>query len=652
MKLLGEPLLARDETGRLKSRIGTIFLRTPGLVTLTGIHATQRLAWIRELNRERLAAEQPKLTNDEFDAEISHSVDLLFDDQFVLIRPDPNAMDLAFEADELLQALVSKRKIRFLNTQHEKVRNALRARGENWRMSRIPVSPEEMTRLIANSRVSIAGFPLYFYNRSTGTRFLTRGDFAWLASRPDDIFRTHLDEIAQHCALRNRFGHPEIDIFPPGCAFTRQAFEALNVGGLSIAALRSAYEKLLAVFRQSVPDALMDETPENIEWRNLMCSTLIMQPNAISADELIQGISPEFYMQIEWLPGCRIEEGELIFDSVCEELDAAPDDPDLNAMCDPRAKAVIFNYLREFGTIEFINIGRISRSLSTRVQVSQRRTNVYIVQVKEADKPNPELRILRFQKWGLAEHLDEGKDLIQSIMEAVDYTDYILDRRLGCRQLGMNLPVKVTTGRMPETYYGLNKTYHGARCWAIYFERNYINGYATDKILTRCYADPEFNRRFARLLGEAAAVNCIVGRANSNKDIMFDDGDEVLVLGADGMPDHLIVSDHTGAFTQYEFPLSYSAKAYAAPVNRRARLMSNAAEFADLYLASFSKQLARIQLEYLRRQRAFDKLFKHRPLDKAGSFAYRWQCVLARLASADAATLTKDIRRHIAILSP
>jgi hypothetical protein len=39
-------------------------------------------------------------------------------------------------------------------------------------------------------------------------------------------------------------------------------------------------------------------------------------------------------------------------------------------------------------------------------------------------------------------------------------------------------------------------------------------------------------------------------------------------------------------------------------------------------------------------------------LDKAGSFAYRWQCVLARLASADAATLTKDIRRHIAILSP
>ena len=652
MKLLGEPLFARDETGRLKSRIGTLFLRTPGLVTQTGIHATQRLAWIKQLNRERAEAGQPKLPSDEIDAEMTRSVDLLFDDLFVLIRPDPNAMDLALEADEWLQTLVSKRKIRFLNTQHEKVRDALRARGENWRMSRLPVSPEEMNRLIANSRVSIAGAPLYFYNRSTGTRFLTLGDFSWLASRSDDIFRAHLTEIALHCSMRNRFGHPEIDIFPPGCAFTRQAFEALNVDGLTITALRAAYKKLLDAFRQSVPEPLQDETPMNIEWRNLMCSALIMQPNAITADELIQGISPEFYMQIEWLPGCRIEEGELIFDPVCEELDATPDDPELNALCDPRAKAVIFNYLREFGTIEYINIGRISRSLSARVQTAQRRPNVYIVQVKEADKLNPEVRILRFQKWGVAEHLDEGKDLIQSIMEAVDYTDYILDRRLGCRQLGMNLPEKFTTGRMSETYYGLNKAYHGTRCWAIYFERSYISGSATDKILPHRYADAEFNRRFARLLGEAAAINCIVGRANIDMGVMFDDGDEVIELDAEGLPSHLIVSDHTGAFTHYELPLQSTAKAYACPVNRRAGLMSNAAEFAEIYLAAFRKRLERTQQEYKRRQRAFDTLFKNRPMDKAGSLAYRWQCVLVRLASTDAAALTEDIRRHIVLLNP
>jgi hypothetical protein len=38
---------------------------------------------------------------------------------------------------------------------------------------------------------------------------------------------------------------------------------------------------------------------------------------------IIPGISPEFYMQIEWLPGARIENEELIFDPVFEEPDDA-----------------------------------------------------------------------------------------------------------------------------------------------------------------------------------------------------------------------------------------------------------------------------------------------------------------------------------------
>lgn len=651
MKLLGDPIFARDDTGRLKSRIGTIFLRTPGLVTQTGIHATQRLSWIKELNRERAATGAPKLTNEEIDSEMARSVDLLFDDQFVLIRPDPYAMDLAFEADELLQSLVSKRKIRFLNTQNERVRKALCSRGENWRMSRIPFSPEEINRLIATARVAIDGMPLYFYNPSTGTRFLTLETFGWLASLPDETFRSHLREIAKHCGLRNRFGHPEIDIFPPGCAFTRQAFEALNAEGLAINALRTAYQKLLDTFRHAVPESLSEEGPDNIEWRNLMCSALISQPNAVVSEEIIPGISPEFYMQIEWLPGARIEEGELIFDSIFYETDTTPDDPELGTLCDLRAKGVIFNYMRELSNIEFINVGRIVRSLSARKQEASRRTNVYVVQVKEANSPNVEFNILRFQKWCVYEHLDEGKELIQAIMEAADYTDYILDRRLGCRQLGMNLPAKVTTGRIRETYSGINQAYHGTRCWVVYFERQYIQGCATDKIRPLRYANPEFNLRLARLLGEAAATNMIVGRSYSDKHAMFDDGDEVIVFDGQGLPDHLIVSDHTGTFTEYQLPLHVSASAYANSVNKRAAHMRNAKAFADLFLHSFRVRFEHVQQEYGRRTRAFDNLFKLHPVDPAGSFAYRWQCILKRLSTTDAAELTEAIRTHIEVLS-
>ncbi|MDD4443083.1 MAG: hypothetical protein PHX41_14405, partial [Kiritimatiellae bacterium] len=405
MKLLGEPLFARDLKGQLASKIGTIFVRSDGLVTLKGVHATQRLAWIKELNRARRQAGLAPLNDFEIDEEMASSVDLLFDDRTVLIRPDPYAMELAFEADEMLQKQVSKRCIRYLNTHNVQVRDALRARGENWRMSRLPVSVEEMRLLISASLAAIEVLPIYYYNRSTGTRFLTLAQFAALENKPDALFRQQLEEIVQYAARRNRFGYPEIDIFPPGCAFTRQAFEALNAEHLPIRALRAAYRKLLDTFRAALPAELRDESDANIEWRNRMCSALTQQPNAIDAEELIQDISPEFYRQIEWLPGCRIVKGELIFDPVCDECDTHPDDSELAALCEPRAKAVIFNYLREYNTIEYINIGRIGHSLSARAPVSHR-APVYIVQVKEAGKAKPDLRILRFQKWGVKQHLD------------------------------------------------------------------------------------------------------------------------------------------------------------------------------------------------------------------------------------------------------
>ncbi|MBQ9693237.1 MAG: hypothetical protein IJV69_00575, partial [Kiritimatiellae bacterium] len=86
---LGPEPFARDAKGLLATRIGTVFLRTPGLITLRGIHAMQRMAFIEELNRRRAEKGMPPLTDAEVDAEIAESVDLLFDENYALIRPDP-----------------------------------------------------------------------------------------------------------------------------------------------------------------------------------------------------------------------------------------------------------------------------------------------------------------------------------------------------------------------------------------------------------------------------------------------------------------------------------------------------------------------------------------------------------------------------------
>ena len=53
------------------------------------------------------------------------------------------------------------------------------------------------------------------------------------------------------------------------------------------------------------------------------------------------------------------------------------------------------------------------------------------------------------------------------------------------------------------------------------------------------------------------------------------------------------------------------------PVNRRLALLADPEEFAALYVEAFVARFTKIQLEYRKRKRAFDTLFKHRPRDEA-----------------------------------
>ena len=156
----------------------------------------------------------------------------------------------------------------------------------------------------------------------------------------------------------------------------------------------------------------------------------------------------------------------------------------------------------------------------------------------------------------------------------------------------------------------------------------------------------------ARLLGRTAAANIIVGRTYDDGTlVVFDDGDEVVVEGEDGMPKELIVGDHSGAFGEYQRPLIEFAKDYARPVNNRVTLVTKPREFAEAYLEAFRQRFLRAQEEYRKRRRAFNTLFRHTKYDPAGSFAYRWECVLKRLDQTDALALVEAIRKQITVLA-
>lgn len=651
MKILGEPIFARDTEGKLLSRIGTLFLKTSGLVTRNGVHAMQRMMWLDELNSKRKADGLEPLSRAEEEEELSLSVDLIFTDDMVLIRPDPDRVDLAFQADEILQTIVSKRKIRFLNTHSAKVRNALRARGENWRMSRSPISPEDMVKLVERSKVAIHGEPIYYYNSATGTRYLTVGASNLLIPLAGDELKANIKELQTMLSRRNRIGYPELDLFPVTTPIEiKQSIKSLDTETMSVDELKAEIRKIDIQWRMSLPVELREETVENVEWRNAMCQVLTNEPNdtLVKEGDLIQGISPEFYRQIEWLPGARVENGEIIFDPLWEEFDRTHD-PELAQICDPRARNIILNLSRVFSEIDYVNVGRIVSSLARDPIAGSRRGNVYIMQCKEVGLPIAHIYMFRFQKWGIAEHLDEGKDLLHAMLEANDYSDYILDRRLMCRQLGMKLPTHVGFGQFTEPYHG-NNQYRGTLVRTAYFARSYISGTASDKIPASKYRNPIFALKFAQLMGEAAAVDMIVGRRSTEtNENLFDKNYEVIQFDSNGIPARLVVTEHTGSFVDYLHPLEESIEPYANVIRRRLSLVTDPAAFKSAYVAQFEATLASVQSKYRSQRRAFDCLFVNRPFDVAGSGAYRWAKVLERLDKCDPAKVAKSLADAIVL---
>jgi hypothetical protein len=497
--------------------------------------------------------------------------------------------------------------------------------------------------MIRESRIGLSGPEIYYYSKTTGARYLTCQKFAQLESLDDSALRGQLVEIKENCQQRNAHGIPEIDFFAADDSFSKQEFVAYDFQHMQPELLRTVFEMLKDRFFQAVKPELRIDDMKQAEWRNSMISALLGKDEEAVCEEVLLGLSPEFFMQIEWLPGGCIEGGELVLDPILK-LAADSDDERLKNLYDEKPQQFIFNFVREYGNLEYVNIGRVVGSLSRR-NVFFGRRGVYVAVLKHRESDREIVTIIRMQKYGVRENLDKGESLLDAMLQSEEYTEYILDRRLGCRQLGMNLPAWVTARKISERY--VDRENHEYRIWSPYFERDYIRGVATDKVPPCRFEDEEFALRFARLLGRAAASNLIVGRFDRAGWPLFDDGDEVLIEDARNMPADIIVADHTGTFNQYLDEVEKFAPEYAGPINRRADFLPNPQKFADFYLDAFLERFSHIQEEYRRRKKAFDTLFEHCPRDEAGSFAYRWEKVLARLNKTDPLGLTRLIQAQI-----
>src|SRR5574341_2188411 len=68
-------------------------------------------------------------------------------------------------------------------------------------------------------------------------------------------------------------------------------------------------------FHDAVPADLRTDDPLVECWRNRIVSALVNQGADTVTEEILRGLSPEFFLQNEWLAGGRFEEGEFLVDT-------------------------------------------------------------------------------------------------------------------------------------------------------------------------------------------------------------------------------------------------------------------------------------------------------------------------------------------------
>ncbi len=637
----------KDDQGRPAVRIGTVFPDTRTIVTLPVIHLFQRMAYSEWLDEQM----GDSLTPEEIEAAKDGAVDFICEGEKILIRPDPSNMKLAFRGDEILSEVFGRKRVQFLFVQDQRVRTAIKERGECWRINPLPQSSQEMRDVIRRSRMAMGGHQIYYYSNETGTRFLTFQRFARLATLSDDDLLAHLLEISVLAGREpNRLGNPEIEFFLADNQLTRRDFAEAHFAALDNRQLREVYLTLREKFRAAVPSVYQYDDVGLAGWRSRMFGALIGSKNEAVPEEDLLGLSPEFFLQVDWLAGGRFEDGGLILDPVTRKSGSGTEITPQEVAAFEKVRAFIINFIREYGDLEYVNVGRVIESLSNRKipRLTHGRREVYVAEIKCPNEPKPVIRIIRMQKHGVWEKLREGKDLARAMIESEDYSDYVMDRRLACRQLGMNLTQRLTLARITETYHPADPHAASFTIWSPYFERDYVHGVATDKIPRSRYQDPEYSLAMARLLGAATAPNMIIGRCDLDEHVVFDDGDELVVENERGIPVDIVMSDQMGSFRDYDRDLIEVVGAYADPVLSRARYLPDRWAFAEVYVDAFLQRFRQIQDMYQTRRGAFDTLFSHRRYDPHGSFAYRWARVLYRLDHSDPQELAEGIRDALA----
>jgi len=628
---IGPDLFAEDDEGKLLSPIGSIFPYYRTIVTVRGIHALHAsimLDYIGEMRRKAGV----KLDLEEENRIFEDSVALVIRNEYLLIRSDPDRMDHMFAADEILQAFLPKDRIQFTGLHLPEVRARLRQRGESWRMSPPPRSVSEIAHYVHSSRVQVGTGLTVYYNAPTGGRFLTCEEFMRIGPllRQDSAEAlARMREIVHLFERTNSWGNRELSFFLPadkrldydGIIRTISLLEDPSASD-RMDEIESAFDRFASLFAETAGAELTVDDEENAVWRTTMFCRL-SNLDEHEMEEWTLGLSPEFLLNVKWLPGATVVEDRLRIDPCAAQ----------------RVRGLLKHFWEQSGGFVSINLGRVRVSQSGRDITGEER-DVYLV-VMAAKGGQESIRLVRLMKWDVVHRIKTGVPINQAVAETLHYRDYIFDRLMAAARLGFPT-LSYSQIRLEEDIPGLGKVP------SFFFERQYIPGTVTDKISLSCYKRKEFIIKLAAILGSAAAFTLVLGRASPRTgQIFYDDGDELVQFDSSCMPKRLVIIETTGSFTDWTTPMIYLLpqclerfrvhlqKAQACEVPR-ALLVDAVAAFAD----SLTDKIHRVQV--IASSGSVKDLFKDR-VRESGGVRDRWEGILARLKKTDPVELKSFI---------
>ncbi len=635
--VLGPNLLEVDSQGQLLSPIATVFPKHRLLVTLRGIHATQVDEAVRYLAEPRSASSTVSHDDHEEHSLYEDAVSLVVRNGVVLIRSESESIGKAFDADEVLQLLVPKQCIQFTGIHLAEVRRRLRARGESWRISQLPRSVEEMIHHIGSSRASVSTGATYYQSAVTGERFLTYQEFTSIRpllrqERWEALAR--LEEIVHLSALCNREGIPELSFL----VHPQRSLRAAGLGDL-ITLLKNPdaeapveeaeilFDRFAASFVYAAGADLLVDSETYAPWRTAIFSKLF-HIDLSEVEEWTLGVSPEFHLNVRWLPGAGIVSGSPVF-----EADASP-----------RVRALIDHYRNRCSALVSVNLGSVESAQTIRDRSGEERA-VYLATLG-FEGGREEIRLLRCMKWDVQHRLKRGASLDCAIAETLQYRQYVADRLKAFSALGIPLP--------PYVEIELHEDIPHVGMIPVYFmDRPYVPGIVSEKIPPGFYARPRFVVRLAGLLGMSAAVSLVMGRACPRSGhIYFDDGDEVIQFDDHGLPERLVLAETTGSFTDFTTPLASKLGHCLSHLSGHLELARRGGadqRELDSAVEAFTEglvfEMQRMQNLLRANPLALKLLYSDRS-GEPGGIRHRWERILERLESTDPGEMRRVVAQE------